>query len=175
MVPFYGQGMNTGMESVRVLFSMLDKYAASVADNNPLEISDPAAASAHQRALALAEFSTYRVPDAHAIIDLALQNYLEMRSSVLSPAYRLRKFLEETISVYLPGLGWRTKYSRVSFGNERFTDVMRKSDHQGKILWRTFVAALCSPVVIAGMVHWARHAERFPRIWNGVLRLLRRP
>jgi hypothetical protein len=52
---------------------------------------------------------------------------------------------------------------------------MKKSDHQGKVLWRTFVAALCSPVVIAGMVHWARHAERFPRAWNGVLRLLRRP
>ncbi|KAI0179019.1 FAD/NAD(P)-binding domain-containing protein [Hypoxylon sp. FL1284] len=144
MVPFYGQGMNAGLEDVRILFSILDKHAAAE-NNNP---DDPGTVdAAFQRGSALTEYSALRVPDAHAINDLALQNYVEMRASVLSPTYRLRKFLEEFMSVHLPSLGWQTKYSRVSFGNERYSKVVAKSDHQGKILLRGFVAMLCSPVV----------------------------
>lgn len=168
MVPFYAQGMNTGLESVRVLFSMLDKYEDAVEDNSPTQSADPGAISSHQRALALAEFSTYRVPDAHAVIDLALENYIEMRASVLSPTYRLRKFLEERISVYLPSLGWRTKYSRVSFGNERFTDVVMKSERQGRILVRGMVALLCSPIVAAGLVYWTGRKCNWPSA-SGIL------
>lgn len=163
MVPFYGQGMNTGLESVRVLFSKLDKHADTAEDNSPLQSADPDAISSHQRALALAEFSAFRVPDVHAVINLALENYTEMRASVLSPTYRLRKLLEEKISVYLPSLGWRTKYSRVSFGNERFSDVVMKSDRQGRILLRSFLGVLCSPVVVAGLVYWARQRTGWPR------------
>lgn len=162
MVPFYGQGMNTGLESVRVLFSSLDKFADAGEDNSPLQSGDPKAISSHQRALALAEFSAFRVPDVQAVIDLALENYIEMRSSVLSPTYRLRKYLEEKISVYLPSLGWRTKYSRVSFGNERFTDVITKSERQGTILMRGFIATLCSPIVAAGLIYWARQRRNWP-------------
>lgn len=172
MVPFYGQGMNTGLESVRILFSMIDKYAESVEDNNPLLDSDLAVICAHQRTLALSEYSNYRVPDAHAIIDLALQNYLEMRASVLSPMYRLRKYLEEAVSVYLPGLGWRTKYSRVSFGNERFTDVIRKSEQQGKFLVRGSIAILCSPVAIAVIVHCHRRWRASPKLWGNIFSFL---
>ncbi|ROW14168.1 hypothetical protein VPNG_04293 [Cytospora leucostoma] len=112
MVPFYGQGMNTGLEDVRTLFTFLDKHADG------------------DRAKALEEYTAYRVPDAHTINDLALQNYVEMRAGVLSPAYRLRKFLEEGLSKYLPALGWQTKYSRVSFSNERYSEVIARSEYQ---------------------------------------------
>lgn len=115
MVPFYGQGMNAGLESVRILFSQLDAHP-----------SDPAAA--------LAEYSRFRAPDAAAINELALQNYIEMRASVTSPLYKLRKWLEESLSVYVPSLGWATKYSRVSFGNERYSEVVKKAEHQGKVI-----------------------------------------
>ncbi|RYP63114.1 hypothetical protein DL770_009454 [Monosporascus sp. CRB-9-2] len=133
MVPFYGQGMNAGLEDVRILFSILDKHS-NVESNNPEDTTSFDAAI--QRGLALAEYSALRVPDAHAINDLALQNYVEMRASVLSPTYRLRKVLEEFMSVHVPSLGWHTKYSRVSFGNERYSEVVTKSDRQGKILLR---------------------------------------
>ena len=136
MVPFYGQGMNTGMEDVRVLFSLLDKYSAGEngsAENDAMSL-DPVTAAATQRSQALAEYSAQRVPDAHAINELALQNYVEMRADVLSATYRVRKFLEEFLSAHVPGLGWRTKYSRVSFGNERYSEVVAKSDRQGRIL-----------------------------------------
>lgn len=157
MVPFYGQGMNAGLEDVRTLFSILDKYADRPSNAVSSDGNDDAVSAAQQRALALAEYTALRVPDAHAINDLALQNYTEMRASVLSPTYRLRKFLEESLSKYLPGLGWQTKYSRVSFGNERYSDVIRKSDRQGEVLMRGFVGAVGLPLLAGGMLVWFRY------------------
>ncbi|KAI5457954.1 hypothetical protein BGZ63DRAFT_392269 [Mariannaea sp. PMI_226] len=152
MVPFYGQGMNAGMEDVRILFSILDKHARMDETNNPVSESTTEITPAFQRSLALAEYSATRPSDAHAINDLALQNYVEMRSSVLSTRYRLRKFLEEFMSVHLPGFGWQTKYSRVSFSNEGYLDVIRKSDAQGRILVRGFFALLASPFIVTAAV-----------------------
>ncbi|KAH8166311.1 hypothetical protein CIB48_g1951 [Xylaria polymorpha] len=144
MVPFYGQGMNAGLEDVRILFSILDKYAAAESNNpNHHKAND----NAFQRAIALNEYSTLRVADAHAINDLALQNYVEMRASVLSRMYRVRKFLEEFLSVHVPSLGWRTQYSRVSFGNERYSEVVARSQHQGKVLTRGLLVLLVSPLL----------------------------
>ncbi|KAI0473393.1 hypothetical protein GGR56DRAFT_529666 [Xylariaceae sp. FL0804] len=147
MVPFYGQGMNAGLEDVRILFGILDKHAVTEC-NNPAEpgVTDPA----YQRSMALAEYSALRAADAHAINDLALQNYVEMRSSVLAPTYRLRKFLEEFLSVHVPSLGWRTQYSRISFGNERYSEVMAKSDRQGQLLMRSLIALVLVPAVVGG-------------------------
>lgn len=147
MVPFYGQGMNAGLEDVRILFGILDKHALIDDDAGP-----SAVVRASQREAALAEYTAFRVPDAHAINDLALHNYIEMRASVLSPMYRLRKFLEESLSVYLPGLGWQTKYARVSFGNERYSEVVAKSDHQGKVLVRGFFGAVGLPALAGGFL-----------------------
>ncbi len=149
MVPFYGQGMNAGMEDVRILFSILDKHAEMDEGNNPVDDFEDTAAPVLQRAQALAEYSAVRAPDAHAINDLALQNYIEMRSSVLSKRYRLRKFLEEFMSVKFPSLGWQTKYARVSFSNEGYLDVVRNSDRQGQILLRSFMALVASPVIVS--------------------------
>jgi kynurenine 3-monooxygenase len=147
MVPFYGQGMNSGLEDVRVLFSILDKHTSPSEPNDNIT---------KQRAQALQEYSTVRAPDAAAINDLALQNYTEMRASVISPMYRLRKFLEETLSKYVPSLGWQTKYSRVSFGNERYSEVVKRSERQGKLLMRGLVGLLASPLVVTAAVAWWR-------------------
>lgn len=141
MVPFYGQGMNAGLEDVRILFNILDKHGRMDELNTT---TDPAST----RERALEEYSAVRVQDAHAINDLALQNYVEMRSSVLSPAYRFRKWLEEGLSKYFPGLGWQTKYSRVSFGNERYSEVVAKSEHQGQVLTRVLTGVIGAPVLV---------------------------
>lgn len=150
MVPFYGQGMNAGLEDVRTLFTFLDRHTAS------------------GRAEALDEYTAYRVPDAHTINDLALQNYTEMRASVLSPTYRLRKFLEESLSKYLPSLGWQTKYSRVSFSNERYSEVNSRSDHQGKMLVRAFSAAVGLPALVGAVALWARYRRGIEGTARGV-------
>ncbi|KAI0868215.1 FAD/NAD(P)-binding domain-containing protein [Hypoxylon argillaceum] len=161
MVPFYGQGMNAGLEDVRILFSIIDKHATGELNSpNDHEIDN----AASRRALALKEYSTVRAADAHAINDLALQNFVEMRASVLSPLYRLRKFLEEFLSVHVPSLGWHTQYSRISFGNERYSEVVAKSRHQGKVLTRGLVALLVSPLVLGslGIVLAHHRSSRIP-------------
>jgi len=120
MVPFYGQGMNAGLESVRILFSRLD---------NTTTIAE-----------ALSSYTTNRTTDTYAIAELALINYEEMRSSVTSRFYKLRKYIEESLYKHVPSLGWATQYSRVSFSNMPYNEVIERSRHQEKVL-KTWVAA----------------------------------
>ncbi|KAK5090681.1 kynurenine 3-monooxygenase, mitochondrial precursor [Lithohypha guttulata] len=141
MVPFYGQGMNAGLESVRVLFETIDSakdaqsrqeagFSAQAHLDEQIDWHDPE----HCLAAALREYTHVRTPDAHAIADLALGNYAEMRSGVVSRRYKLRKYIEETLHKWLPGLGWKTQYTRVSFDNERYSEVIKNARKQGKVL-----------------------------------------
>ncbi|KAI1179021.1 hypothetical protein F4777DRAFT_15198 [Nemania sp. FL0916] len=148
MVPFYGQGMNAGLEDVRILFSVIDKHSASQSkDLNSSELDQ----ATFQRKLALEEYSAIRSEDAHAINDLALQNYVEMRASVLMRMYRIRKFVEEFLSLHAPNLGWHTQYSRVSFGNERYSDVVARNEYQGKVLIRGLLGLFLGPLVLGSL------------------------
>ncbi|KAF5878876.1 putative kynurenine 3-monooxygenase protein [Botrytis fragariae] len=146
MVPFYGQGMNAGLEDVRVLYSVLDDEKR----NFPLLSTEAC------RSVALGVYSEVRKADAHAINDLAFENYFEMRAAVISPVYKFRKWLEETLSVYVPRLGWQTKYSRVSFSNERYSEIVTKSQKQGKLIIVGLVSVLTSPIVIGGLLAYYR-------------------
>ncbi|KAL9027817.1 MAG: hypothetical protein Q9196_003714 [Gyalolechia fulgens] len=128
MVPFYGQGMNAGLEDVRVLFDFLDSHDV-YSENSKL-----ATTREERREGALNAYTLQRTPDAAAINYLALRNYEEMRSGVKSPIYRMRKCLEESINVYFPSLGWSTQYSRVSFGNQRYSDLEKAVARQGRII-----------------------------------------
>lgn len=160
MVPFYGQGMNAGLEDVNVLFSILDSHTL------PSSTLDASA-----RAKALSAYSAYRQPDAHAINELALQNYTEMRASVISPLYKARKWLEEGLSVWLPGLGWRTKYSRVSFGNERYAEVVSSDDRQARLLLVVLGSVGVGAVGILGAGVWGLLAARRGRSVLDVVRI----
>ncbi|EXV00054.1 monooxygenase [Metarhizium robertsii] len=172
MVPFYGQGMNAGMEDVRILFSIFDKHNEMLENNTSLaEGHKSSPMSMSSRAEALAEYSGIRAPDAYAINELALQNYVEMRSSVLSMRYRLRKFLEEFMSVNFPNFGWQTKYSRVSFSNQGYSDIVRQSDHQGRILMRVFAACITGPVAAAFLIFGYRYRKPLFSTAAGILGL----
>uniref|UniRef100_A0A8C2VGU4 Kynurenine 3-monooxygenase n=1 Tax=Chinchilla lanigera TaxID=34839 RepID=A0A8C2VGU4_CHILA len=62
IVPFFGQGMNAGFEDCLVFDELMDKF------NNNLSMCLP-------------EFSRVRIPDAHAISDLSIYNYMEVTFS----------------------------------------------------------------------------------------------
>ncbi|KAI9712151.1 MAG: hypothetical protein M1812_006989 [Candelaria pacifica] len=148
MVPFYGQGMNAGLEDVRVLFEILERHIPSGTQAQDPETGKIA------RAAALAEYTKQRTPDAATINDLALRNYTEMRSSVRSPLYRVRKFVEETVDRYLPSLGWQTQYSRISFGNERYSDVEKAVQRQSRSLIGIMGLSLGLAIGVAGFQWW---------------------
>lgn len=82
MVPFYGQGMNCGMEDVDVLDSMLEFILPPGQKGRP----DP-----HAVEKAFEEYSKKRYPDVTTMMDLALYNYGEMRHAVTDWRYLLRK------------------------------------------------------------------------------------
>jgi kynurenine 3-monooxygenase len=137
MLPFYGQGMNAGLEDVRVLFEHLD--AEALPERNSTR-------QAHMQT-ALTAYSASRVPDAHTINDLASANFWEMHAGVRSPLYLARKRVEEFLSDKAPWTGFATQYARVSFSNERYSEVARNVQRQGEVLLRGFVGAALLPVV----------------------------
>ncbi|KAI9797697.1 MAG: kynurenine 3-monooxygenase, mitochondrial precursor [Piccolia ochrophora] len=151
MVPFYGQGMNAGLEDVRVLFDHLDQE----------DISNTNATLEERRASALEQYTALRTPDAHAINDLALQNYVEMRASVKSPIYLARKWIEERVDAWFPALGWSTQYSRISFGNERYTNVQKAVRHQSQVLGMAIGVFSLGAVLILGRIAQKLDKSRF--------------
>ncbi|OGE47668.1 hypothetical protein PENARI_c039G05254 [Penicillium arizonense] len=127
MLPFYGQGLNSGLEDIRVLFEIFDKHGLY----NKFE-SDSDREEARERALTA--YTEFRKPDAHAIHDMSRQNYDEMRLHVNSIFYVWRKSIEEKLDKYVPFLGWATQYSRVSFTCLRYSSVREAAARQGAIL-----------------------------------------
>lgn len=153
MVPFYGQGMNTGLEDVRVLYDIFDKHLAGIRDFK---------AVGKARANALEEYTSFRNPDAVVINDLALRNYQEMRSDVRSPTYKARKWIEEKLNEYFPSLGWATQYSRVSFGNERYSTVEAAAHYQQAILTQAFHGAVATGLGLGLLYLWkSNHLSLF--------------
>ncbi|KAI3632812.1 hypothetical protein MIR68_008887 [Amoeboaphelidium protococcarum] len=117
MVPFYGQGMNAGFEDVLVLDEFL--HGESL----------PAQYGISQR---LSLYSKARRDDAHAICDLALYNYEEMRNDVLTPVYRIRKTVESLMNRVAPETVIPL-YSMVSFTSIPYSRVVRRWKRQSLI------------------------------------------
>ena len=149
MVPFYGQGMNAGLEDVRVLFDTLDEHMVHSSESSSRDAREKF------RGDALAKYTRLRIPDAHAINDLALGNYREMGAHVVSPLYKIRKWLDESLDLYVPSIGWKTQYARVSFENQRYSDVVKSVRRQSQII--TSVLGLSSITMgILGVIYLRR-------------------
>lgn len=115
IVPFFGQGMNAGFEDCRVLNELLDKHGD------------------HWKAT-LAEFQEVRKPDADAIAQLALDNFIEMRDLVADADFILRKKIEAKLHELYPDK-WIPLYSMVTFhDNMRYSDAYTIGKHQKKIM-----------------------------------------
>jgi len=95
MVPFYGQGLNCGLEDVRVLDTLLrDEHV----DPNAVKSDSERKDTVDMRlAEALNRYSVGRHKDLVAICDLAMDNFVEMRHSVTTPAYMFRKMLDDVL------------------------------------------------------------------------------
>ncbi|KAJ8971566.1 hypothetical protein NQ317_004120, partial [Molorchus minor] len=109
MVPFYGQGMNAGFEDCIILNELLDKTE---------DIEE-----------AIKEYSKVRIEDAHAICDLAMYNYIEMRDLVTKPTFYLRKRLDNLLSGLFPDT-WVPLYNSVCFSRMKYTKCIENRKWQ---------------------------------------------
>ena len=98
IVPFFGQGMNCGFEDFRVLDELMDSRG-----------------DGDWEAL-LEEYSALRKPNADAIADMALDNFVEMRDRVGDARFLLAKAVEHRLEEELPTT-YRSRYSMVMYGS----------------------------------------------------------
>jgi len=95
IVPFYGQGVNAGFEDCRVFAELLEQYQDDWATVLPI-------------------YQQMRKPNADAIADLAMRNFLEMRDHVADPRFLLRKAIERRLTQEFPDR-FLPVYSMVTF------------------------------------------------------------
>ena len=117
IVPFYGQGMNSGFEDCSVLNELLDRHG---------DAAWPAI---------FAEFQQLRKPNTDAMADLALYNFTEMRDRVADPRFLLQKKIEARISTQFPGR-WTPLYSQVTFSHTPYAEAWAAGQHQDAIMGR---------------------------------------
>lgn len=115
IVPFFGQGMNCGFEDCSVLDSLIDKHKEDW----------PAI---------LQEYQSLRKPDADAIADLALNNFVEMRDKVADPRFLLQKKIEAAFSKKYPDK-WIPAYAQVTFSPQiRYSSALVNGRKQEAIM-----------------------------------------
>ena len=110
IVPFYGQGMNAGFEDCRVLNDLLNSYDDDWDQLLPM-------------------FEKLRKPNADAIAQLALDNFVEMRDLVGDPDFLLQR---KSKANYINSIGsWIPLYSMVTFyDNLSYDDALRIGNQQ---------------------------------------------
>lgn len=131
VVPFYGQGMNASFEDVGVLCDCLADCGGDWG-------------------AALREYERLRRPNADALADLALRNFIEMRDRTASRAFRAYKRLDRALHGALPGL-YTPLYTMVSFSRTPYAEAESRAARQDRVLGAG--AALLVAAVLA-MVLW---------------------
>ena len=114
IVPFHGQGMNASFEDCSELVRLLDLHA----DN---------------WSRVLPEFDTIRRPNADAIAEMALENYVTMRKSVAEPQFQLKKEIGFELEKRFPDR-FIPRYSMVMFHETPYARAFALGEIQNDIL-----------------------------------------
>jgi len=113
MVPFHGQGMNCAFEDCVAL-------ARHLQEQDSLEA-------------AFAVFEAERKPNAEAIQQMALENYLEMRDRVADPTFQLQRELEQQLQARWP-TRFVPHYTMVTFLHTPYAVALERTNLQRRIL-----------------------------------------
>ncbi|KAJ3726124.1 FAD/NAD-P-binding domain-containing protein [Lentinula raphanica] len=176
MVPFYGQGLNCGLEDVRILDVLFSQE--SVTSTVSKRMADREDERLHR---ALTRYSQERHQDLLAINELAMANYVEMRHLVTTPIYLARKALDNWLYKlsspqyrplsYLNALlstklydenepkGWLPLYTLVTFRPDVSYDTVRRTvAKQSAILTGVGYFGAATLIGVAGV--WMSFATR---------------
>jgi kynurenine 3-monooxygenase len=113
IVPFHGQGMNCGFEDAVELADLLQQ--------------------GNDSASVFAEFEKRRKPNADAIAEMALENYVEMRDSVADARFLLMRSLERQLADKYPNR-FVPRYWMVTFSRIPYSIALQRGDIQTAIL-----------------------------------------
>jgi kynurenine 3-monooxygenase len=113
VVPFHGQGMNCAFEDCAVFNQLLDKHQ-------------------DWKSLYLA-FEASRKPNAEAIADMALENYIEMRDAVRDSKFHLCKKIEWLLEARHPQR-FISRYAMVMFHRIPYLIAQARGEIQSAIL-----------------------------------------
>lgn len=131
LVPFFAQGMNSGFEDCATL-------------NSLITTDKPDWKNVFRR------FEQLRKPNADAIADMAVENFVEMRDSVTDPVFLLKKKVGFELEKRWPGK-FIPRYSMVIFHADiPYAEAQRRGAIQDKILDR-----LCAGISAPEQVNWA--------------------
>ncbi len=113
MVPFHGQGMNCAFGDCTLLNDCLQQHE---------RLED-----------AFAAFAAQRLPDARAIQQMALENYLEMRDRVDDADYLLQRALERRLAERHPDR-FVPRYTMVTFRRMPYATALARGEVQRRLL-----------------------------------------
>ncbi len=136
IVPFYGQGMNCGLEDCSVLDETIEERLPRGGWQAVFE-----------------RFTELRKPEADAIADMAVENFIEMRDRVADPRFRLEKEVEHLLEARFPGR-YIPRYTLVTFTRLPYSLAQRAGAVESRML-----AELCGGLGSADEVDYEA-AER---------------
>ena len=125
MVPFYGQGMNSGFEDCYLLNQLVQKYGANSWN------------------LVFEKFQKSRKPDTDAMCTLAMENFVEMRDLVADPKFLIRKKIEARLHEAFPD-DWIPLYSMVTFTDIPYAEAYAQGKLQEAIMDQVMADPLIS-------------------------------
>lgn len=132
IVPFYGQGMNCGFEDCTALDDILESGVRGWAE-------------------IFRELHACRKPNTDAIADMAVENFVEMRSTTADRKFQIRKQVGFELENRFPDR-FIPRYSMVMFHPEiPFAEARRLGDIQEKIL-----EELCANINDPSQTDWGR-------------------
>jgi kynurenine 3-monooxygenase len=115
IVPFFGQGMNCGFEDCAVLDRLIDQCREDWKN-------------------VLHQYQQLRKPDADAIAELALNNFIEMREKTADPKFLLQKKIEARLHEKYPDQ-WIPAYTQVTFSPHiRYSEALLNGQAQEMIM-----------------------------------------
>lgn len=116
MVPFFGQGVNSGFEDVQVFFSALD------ATSGQGELEERVRRT-------VSDYTRLRKPSGHAITDLSLGNFHELVDHSGQRAFQARHAIERALYLRHPQR-FRPLLNMVSFAELSYDEVARLHEVQ---------------------------------------------
>lgn len=119
VVPFFGQGMNCGFEDCRILGELMDEHGDDWKAILPL-------------------YQQSRKPNADAILELALNNFIEMRDLVTDKKFLRKKQIEKMIADAFPEK-FIPAYSMVSFTHIPYSEAQRIGKHRDELLEKLYL------------------------------------